>query len=143
MAGLAAGLRFPHANQMAGSTDDHRSGAGDDVRRGSGVEQYSHSAAMTVVAGLAGVASLPDDEDSEDAEENRRRRMETVSNRGTKEVRVAQQYPIEEKNIINLQTIQHDKKPHKIIPKAETVSDAIPYNEKRCTGKQQNGDGFD
>ena len=74
MAELSAGLRLPHAGQMAGSADDgHRSDAGDDVRCGSGVEQYPHSAAVTAVAGLTGVVSLLDDENSEDAEEKRRR----------------------------------------------------------------------
>ena len=74
MAELAAGLRLPHAGQMTGSADDgYRSDAGDGVRRGNGVEQYPHSAAMTAVAGLTGIASLLDDEDGEDAEEKRRR----------------------------------------------------------------------
>ena len=60
-----------------------------------------------------------------------------------KEVRVAQQYPVKEKNIINLQAIQHDKKPPEELQKAEGVPDAIQYNENRRTGKQQNGNCID
>lgn len=56
---------------------------------------------------------------------------------------MAQQYPVKEKDIIDFQTIQHDKKLHKIIPKMETVSDTVPYNENRRTNKQQNSNCFD
>lgn len=78
MAELAAGLRFPHAGQMAGSADDgHRSGAGDGVRRGNSVEQYPKPVSLRPlqvgVSGLVAAGTLLDDEDGEDAEEKRRR----------------------------------------------------------------------
>lgn len=57
-----------------------------------------------------------------------------------KEVRVAQQYPVKEKDIIDFQTIQHDKKLHKIIPKwklfltpSHTTRTAAPTNSRIAT----------
>ena len=59
-----------------------------------------------------------------------------------KEVRMAQQYPVKEKNIIDFQAIQHGKEPPEEPQKAEGVPDAIPYAENRRTYKQQHGDDF-
>ena len=71
MAELAAGLRLPHAGQMAGSADgSYRSGAGDDVRCGNSVEQYPKPVSLRPlqvgVSGLVAAGALLDDEDDEE-----------------------------------------------------------------------------
>lgn len=47
-------------------------------------------------------------------------------------VRVTQQHPVKEKNVIDLHGIAHDQKPGKEMQKAEIIPNTVPYAKGRC-----------
>ena len=44
-----------------------------------------------------------------------------------KEIRVTQQHPVKENDVVDLHGVEHGEKPHKEVQEAEAVSDAVPY----------------
>lgn len=60
-----------------------------------------------------------------------------------KEVRMAEQHPIEKQNIIDFHAAEHDEEAREKLCKAEFVSQPIPYAEERRAEEQQHRDRFD
>ena len=48
-----------------------------------------------------------------------------------KEVRMAEQHPIEKQNIIDFHAVENDEKAHEKLREAEFISNPIPYAEER------------
>ena len=60
-----------------------------------------------------------------------------------KEIRAAEQHPVEEQDIVNLHGVKHEQKPREEGPKAELVPDAVPHGKRGCAEKEQHGKPLD
>ena len=60
-----------------------------------------------------------------------------------KEVRMAEQHPIEKQNIIDFHAVEHDEEAHEELRESEFISKPVPYAEERRAEEQQHRNRFD